>query len=198
MTNSRREPAMPNISDARILMIATDGYEDSELLETRRLLEERGADVTLASLEKGEIKGDKGATAEVDATIDEVDAGDFDALVLPGGVANPDKLRMNDKVVETVRTFARSGRPVAAICHGPWLLVEADVVRGRKVTSWPSIRTDIQNAGGNWVDEEVVVDQGLVRSKNPDDLPAFCDKIVEEFCEGEHEEQARSVGASTS
>ena len=105
---------MPNISDARILMIATDGYEDSELLETRRLLEARGADVTLASLEKGEIKGDKGATAEVDATSDEVDAGDFDALVLPGGVANPDKRRMNDKVVETVRSFARSGRPVAA------------------------------------------------------------------------------------
>src|SRR3569623_996175 len=122
--------AMPTISAARILMIATDGYEDSELLETRRLLEERGADVTLASLKKEEIKGDKGATASPDATIDEVDAGDYEALVLPGGAANPDKLRMNDRVVETVRAFARSGRPVAAICHVPWLLVEADVVRG--------------------------------------------------------------------
>ena len=170
---------MPNISDARILMIATDGYEDSELLETRRLLEARGADVTLASLEKGEIKGDKGATAEVDATIDEVDAGDFDALVLPGGVANPDKLRMNDKVVETVRTFARSGRPVAAICHGPWLLVEADVVRGRKVTSWPSIRTDLRNAGADVVDEEAVTDGNIVTSRKPEDIPAFAEAVVQ-------------------
>src|SRR3954466_6765242 len=169
---------MPNISDARILMIATDGYEDSELLETRRLLEERGADVTLASLERGEIKGDKGATAEVDATIDEVDADKFDALVLPGGVANPDKLRMNDKVVETVRSFARSGRPVAAICHGPWLLVEADVVRGRKVTSWPSIRTDLRNAGGEVVDQEAVTDGNIVTSRKPEDIPAFTEALI--------------------
>ena len=159
-------------------MIATDGYEDSELLETRRLLEERGADVTLASLEKGRIEGDKGATAEVDATIDEVDAGEFDALVLPGGVANPDKLRMNDKVVETVRTFAHSGRPVAAICHGPWLLVEADVVRGRRVTSWPSIRTDLRNAGGEVVDEEAVTDGNIVTSRKPEDIPAFTEALI--------------------
>ena len=169
---------MPNIKDARILMIATDGYEDSELLETRRLLEESGADVTLASLEKGQIKGDKGATAEVDTTIDEVDAGGFDALVLPGGVANPDKLRMNDKVIETVRSFARSGRPVAAICHGPWLLVEADVVRGRKVTSWPSIRTDLRNAGAEIVDEEAVTDGNIVTSRKPEDIPAFADAVI--------------------
>src|SRR4051794_17485372 len=169
---------MPNISESRILMIATDGYEDSELLETRRLLEERGAHVTLASLEKGRIAGDKGATAEVDATIDEVDAGGFDALVLPGGVANPDKLRMNDKVVETVRTFARSGRPVAAICHGPWLLVEADVVRGRKVTSWPSIRTDLRNAGAEVVDEEAITDGNIVTSRKPEDIPAFAEAVV--------------------
>src|SRR3954462_8822917 len=173
------ERAMPNIKDARILMIATDGYEDSELLETRRLLEDRGADVTLASLEKGEIEGDKGATAKVDATIDEVDEGDFDALVLPGGVANPDKLRMNDKVVETVRTFARSGRPVAAICHGPWLLVEADVVKGRTVTSWPSIRTDLRNAGADVVDREAVTDGNIVPSRKPEDIPAFVDAFVE-------------------
>ena len=169
---------MPNMSDARILMIATDGYEDSELLETRRLLEERGADVTLASLEKGEIKGDKGATAEVDATIDEVDAGDFDALVLPGGVANPDKLRMNDEVVEMVRSFARSGRPVGAICHGPWLLVEADVVKGRKVTSWPSIRTDLRNAGAEVVDQEAVTDGNIVTSRKPEDIPAFAEAVA--------------------
>jgi len=169
---------MPNISDARILMIATDGYEDSELLETRRLLEARGADVTLASLKMDEIKGDKGATARPDATIDDVNAGDFDALVLPGGVANPDKLRMNDKVVETVRTFARSGRPVGAICHGPWLLVEADMVRGRKATSWPSIRTDLRNAGAEVVDQEAVTDGNIVTSRKPEDIPAFAEAIV--------------------
>jgi protease I len=175
----QRSPAMPNISDARILMIATDGYEDSELLETRRLLEDRGAEVTLASLEKGEIKGDKGATAEVDVTIEEVDAGDFDALVLPGGVANPDKLRMNEKVVETVRAFAESGRPVGAICHGPWLLVEADVVKGRTVTSWPSIRTDLRNAGAEVVDREAVTDGNIVTSRKPEDIPAFTEAVVQ-------------------
>src|SRR4051794_5202222 len=169
---------MPKISDARILMIATDGYEDSELLETRRLLEQRGADVTLASLKMDEIKGDKGATTRPNVTIDDIDAGEFDALVLPGGVANPDKLRMNDKVVETVRTFAESGRPVGAICHGPWLLVEADVVRGRTVTSWPSIRTDLRNAGAEVVDEEAITDGNIVTSRKPEDIPAFAEAVV--------------------
>jgi protease I len=170
---------MPNVSDAKILMIATDGYEDSELLETRRLLEERGAKVTLASPKMDEIEGDKGATAKPDMTVDQVDDGDFDALVLPGGVANPDKLRMNEKVVETVRAFARSGRPVAAICHGPWLLVEADVVRGRTVTSWPSIRTDLRNAGAEVVDREAVTDGNLVTSRKPEDIPAFVEAVVQ-------------------
>jgi protease I len=169
---------MPKISDARILMIATDGYEDSELLETRRLLEQRGAHVTLASLRMGEIKGDKGATAKVDTTIDEVDPDDFDALVLPGGVANPDKLRMNEKVVETVRAFAQSGRPVGAICHGPWLLAEADVIDGRTVTSWPSIRTDLRNAGAEVVDREAVTDGNIVTSRKPDDIPAFAEAVI--------------------
>jgi protease I len=169
---------MPKISDARILMIATDGYEDSELLETRRLIEARGADVTLASLKTGEIKGDKGATAEVDVTIDQVDPDDYDALVLPGGVANPDKLRMNDKVVETVRDFVESGRPVGAICHGPWLLAEADVLDGRTVTSWPSIRTDLRNAGAEVVDREAVTDGNLVTSRKPDDIPAFTEALI--------------------
>ena len=170
---------MPAISDAKILMIATDGYEDSELLETRRLLQERGADVTLASLKMDEIKGDMGATARPDVTIDQVEEGDFDALVLPGGVANPDKLRMNEKVVETVRTFAQSGRPVAAICHGPWLLVEADVLRGRTATSWPSIRTDLRNAGAEVVDRDAVTDGNIVTSRKPEDIPAFVEAIVD-------------------
>ena len=169
---------MPNISEAKILMIATDGYEDSELLEPRRILRERGAEVTLASLEKGEIEGDSGATVEVDSTIGDVDAGDYDALVLPGGTKNPDRLRMDEKVVAIIRAFAGSGKPVAAICHGPWLLIEADVVRGRRVTGWPSIRTDLRNAGGEVVDEEAVTDGNIVTSRNPDDIPAFTEALI--------------------
>lgn len=169
---------MPSISEARILMIATDGYEDSELLEPRRILRERGADVTLASLEKGEIEGDNGATAEVDCTIEEVEVGDYDALVLPGGTKNPDKLRMNETVVATIRAFADAGKPVAAICHGPWLLVEADLVRGRRVTSWPSIRTDLRNAGGEVVDEAAVTDGNIVTSRKPEDIPAFTEALI--------------------
>ncbi len=169
---------MPSISEAKVLMIATDGYEDSELLEPRRILRERGADVTLASLEKGEIEGDNGASVAVDRTIDEVEAADYDALVLPGGTKNPDKLRMNGKVVATIRAFADSGKPVAAICHGPWLLVEADVVRGRRVTSWPSIRTDLRNAGGDVVDEAAVTDGNIVTSRKPEDIPAFTEALI--------------------
>jgi deglycase len=169
---------MPDISEAKILMIATDGYEDSELLEPLRILRERGAEVTLASLEMGEIEGDKGAAAEVDCTIDQVDAADYDALVLPGGTKNPDKLRMNQTVVATVRAFAEAGKPVAAICHGPWLLVEADVIRGRRVTGWPSIRTDLRNAGADVVDEEAVTDGNIVTSRKPEDIPAFAEALI--------------------
>lgn len=169
---------MPNISEAKILMIATDGYEDSELLEPRRILSERGADVTLASLEKGEIEGDNGAKVEVDRTIDEVDERDYDALILPGGTKNPDKLRMDDRVVATIRAFAEAGKPVAAICHGPWLLVEADVIRGRRVTGWPSIRTDLRNAGAEVVDEEAVTDGNIVTSRKPEDIPAFTEALI--------------------
>ena len=169
---------MPKIAHAKILMIATDGYEDSELLEPRRILKERGAEVTLASLERGEIKGDKEASVEVDRTIDEVDAGDYDALVLPGGTKNPDKLRMEERVVAIVRAFAEAGKPVAAICHGPWLLVEADVVRGRTVTSWPSIRTDLRNAGAEVIDQEVVIDGNIVTSRKPEDIPAFTEALI--------------------
>jgi protease I len=169
---------MPSISEAKILMIATDGYEDSELLEPRRILSERGADVTLASLEKGSIKGDKDASVEVDCTIDEVEAGDYDALVLPGGTKNPDKLRMDQRVVATIRAFAEAGKPIAAICHGPWLLIEADLVRGRRVTGWPSIRTDLRNAGANVVDEEAVTDGNIVTSRKPEDIPAFTEALI--------------------
>jgi protease I len=169
---------MPNIADARVLMIATDGYEDSELLEPRRILRERGANVTLASPETGEIEGDNGAKAEVDITVDELEAADYDVLVLPGGTKNPDKLRMNRKVVAAVRAFAEAGKPIAAICHGPWLLVEADVVRGRRVTGWPSIRTDLRNAGAEVVDEAAVTDGNIVTSRNPDDIPAFTEALI--------------------
>jgi protease I len=176
--NGPKEDFMPKISEAKILMIATDGYEDSELLEPRRILRERGAEVTLASLETGEIEGDNGAIAKVDCTIGEVEAGDFDALVLPGGTKNPDKLRMDEKVVATVLAFAQAGKPVAAICHGPWLLVEADIVRGRRVTSWPSIRTDLRNAGGEVVDEAAVTDGNIVTSRKPEDIPAFTEALI--------------------
>jgi protease I len=169
---------MPAISEAKILMIATDGFEDSELLKPLQMLRENGAEVTLASLKKEEIKGDNGATAMPDAEIGEVDAKDFDALLLPGGTKNPDALRMEERVVSTIRQFAEAGKPVAAICHGPWLLVEADVIRGRTVTGWPSIRTDLRNAGAEVVDREVVVDGNIVTSRMPEDIPAFVQAFI--------------------
>ena len=169
---------MPEIAEAKILIIATDGFEDSELLEPMRILKERGADVTLASLEKREIKGDNGASAMPDAEIGDLDSKDFDALLLPGGTKNPDALRMVEQVVYTVRKFADAGKPVAAICHGPWLLIEADVIRGRTVTGWPSIRTDLRNAGGNVVDKEVAVHGNIVTSRQPEDIPAFTEAFI--------------------
>jgi len=169
---------MPDISDAKILIIATDGFEDSELLDPLETLKQRGADVTLASLSTDEIEGAKGATITPDAVIGDVEEAEFDALLLPGGTKNPDKLRMDETVVATVRTFVESGRPVAAICHGPWLLAEADVLRGRTVTSWPSIRTDLRNAGANVVDRESVTDGNLVTSRKPEDIPAFTEAFI--------------------
>ena len=169
---------MPSIADAKVLIIATDGYEDSELLEPRRILEARGAEVTLASLEKGTIRGDQDSSAEVDRTIDEVDEADYELLVLPGGTKNPDRLRMDERVVATIRAFADAGKPVGAICHGPWLLVEADVVRGRTVTGWPSIRTDLRNAGATVIDQEVVIDGNIVTSRKPEDIPAFTEALI--------------------
>src|SRR5215207_3926833 len=177
----------------RVAFLATDGVEQVELTEPWKTVEEEGGTPELVSLESGEIQGfnhlDKGDTFEVDRTVKEASESNYDGLVLPGGVANPDFLRMDENAVGFARSFFEAGKPVAVICHGPWTLVEADVVRDRTITSWPSLRTDIRNAGGNWVDEEVVVDNGLVSSRRPDDLPAFCDKLAEEICEGRHERQ---------
>ena len=179
------------LNGKRVAIVATDMVEQVELLEPRKALDEAGAQTEVISLEPGKIQGfnhyDKGDEISVDRTIEEASADEYDALLLPGGVGNPDVLRMDENVVSFVRDFFEQGKPVAAICHGPWTLVEAGVVHNRTLTSWPSIQTDIRNAGGNWVDEEVHVDQGLVTSRKPDDIPAFNAKIIEEFCEGKHE-----------
>jgi protease I len=182
-------------------LVAPEGVEQVELTEPWDAVLREGATPELVSTDSGQIQAfdhlDKGDTFNVDRTVDEASASDYDALVLPGGVANPDSLRLDERAVAFARGFFEQGKPVGVICHGPWTLVEADVVRGRKLTSWPSVRTDIRNAGGTWVDEEVVVDEGLVSSRKPDDLPAFCAKIVEEFCEGVHEGQRQSVGSAS-
>lgn len=180
---------MADLDDKKIALIATDGFEDSELTEPMEATENAGAEVTVISDHTGEIKGKNGTSIAVDKTVNEANADDFDGILIPGGVKNPDVMRTNEQGINFVRRFFEQHKPVAAICHGPWLLVEADVLKGRKVTSWPSLKTDIQNAGGEWVDEEVVVDQGLVTSRKPDDLEAFCDKAVEEFAEGKHAAQ---------
>src|SRR3954465_9459627 len=183
-------------------LVAAEGTEQVELTEPWQAVEKAGGTPKLLSPETGSIQAfnhlDKADTFDVDEAVGAADPSSYDALVLPGGVANPDLLRTDKGATDFVRAFVESGKPVAVICHGPWTLVEAGVVDGRTLTSWPSLRTDIRNAGGTWVDEEVVVDEGLVSSRNPDDLPAFCEKIVEEFCEGEHEAQSRSVGAEAS
>jgi protease I len=181
---------MGKLDGKKVAFLATNGVEQVELTEPWKRVEEEGGTPELVSLESGEIQAfehlDQGDTFEVDKTVQEVEESDYDGLVLPGGVANPDFLRMDGDAVAFVKAFVEAQKPVAVICHGPWTLVEADVVRDRKITSWPSIKTDIVNAGGNWVDEEVVVDNGLVSSRKPDDLPAFCDKMAEEICEGVH------------
>ena len=170
------------LAGRRIAVLATDGVEQVELVEPVRALEAAGAEVDLISLEPGEIQCfnhlDKGDRLPVDRTVDEARAGDYDGLLIPGGVANPDRLREDERAVALVRDFVERDKPVAAICHGPWLLVEADAVRGRTLTSWPSLKTDIRNAGGEWEDRETVVDQKLLTSRKPADLPAFCDKLV--------------------
>jgi protease I len=176
---------MGNLTDKKVAFLATDMVEQVELTEPWKAVEEAGGTPELVSLESGEIQGfdhyDKADTFQVDRTVDEVGVDDYDALVLPGGVGNPDTLRANEDAVAFVRDFVESGKPVGVICHGPWTMVEADVVRGRTLTSWPSVHTDITNAGGNWVDEEVFTDGNVTSSRNPDDLPAFCRTIVEQF-----------------
>ena len=176
---------MADLRGKRIAFLATDMVEQVELTEPWKAVEEAGGQPELVSLEEGEIHGfnhyDKADTFPVDRVVSEVSTDDYDALVLPGGVGNPDTLRMDEDAVRFARGFVEGGKPVAVICHGPWTLVEADVVRDRTLTSFPSVKTDIRNAGGNWVDQEVVVDDRLISSRRPDDLPAFCAKLVEEF-----------------
>jgi deglycase len=181
----------------RVAFLATDMFEQVELTEPWKALEQAGAQLELVSLESGEIQGfnhyDKADKFRVDTTVVDASADEFDALVLPGGVGNPDTLRANEDAVRLVRDFFETGKPIAAICHAPWMLIEAEIVQGRSLTSFPSLRTDIRNAGGRWVDKEVCVDEGVVTSRSPDDLPAFNAKLLEEFVEGKHEREA--VGA---
>ncbi len=191
--------ASNSLSGKRVAILATDGVEQVELLEPRKALDAAGAQTSVVSPKSGSIKGwnhtEWGQEIPVDIELGQANADDFDALMLPGGVINPDKLRTMPEAVSFVRAFFEAGKPVGAICHGPWMLVEADVVRGRKMTSWPSLQTDLRNAGANWSDEQVVTDHGLVTSRKPDDIPAFNKKIIEEFAEGVHEEQRASVHA---
>jgi len=186
-----------NLKGKRIAFLATDGLEESELTQPWDAIKGAGAEVELISLKAGEIQGmkhdEKSKTCRVEKTVDAVSADDYDGLVLPGGVANPDALRANEKAVAFVKAFFDQKKPVAAICHGPWTLVEADVLKGRTLTSWPSLKTDIINAGGTWVDEEVHTDMGLVTSRKPDDLPAFCAKAIEEFAEGIHDRTKKAA-----
>jgi protease I len=179
-----------NLAGTRFAILATNGFEQSELEEPKKALEAAGARTDVVSLSHGQIRGwqhtDWGNCVHVDVPIERAKPADYDGLVLPGGVINPDKLRMDREAVAFVRAFVTSGKPIAAICHGPWTLINADGVRGRTVTSWPSLRVDLENAGATWVDEQVVVDRGLVTSRKPDDLPAFNRKMVEAFAEGRH------------
>ena len=189
---------MGKLNGKKIAFLATDGVEQVELVEPRKAVEAEGAEVELISLEKGEFQGfehlDKGETFTADKAAKDADPDDYDGLVLPGGVANPDFLRSDEDAVRFVRAFFEAKKPVGAICHGPWTLVEADVIKGRTLTSWPSLQTDIRNAGATWVDEEVHVDQGLVTSRKPDDLPAFNAKVIEEVAEGRHERAPEPAG----
>ena len=185
--------AAQQLQGKKVAILATDGVERIELTEPRKALDAAGARTVVVSPKSGSIKGWEhdhwGDSITVDQSLDDARADQFDALMLPGGVMNPDHLRQNERAVQFVRSFFDAGKPVAAICHAPWMLVEADVVNGRTITSWPSLRTDIMNAGAEWVDREVVTDEGLVTSRKPDDIPAFSRKMIEEFAEGVHQAQ---------
>lgn len=178
---------MADISGKKVAFVLTDGFEDSELTSPWEAVQAAGGTPTLVSPKEGSIEGKNGHEQAVDAAPGSVSASDFDALVLPGGVVNADHLRMDEASVALVKGFADAGKPIGVICHGAWILIEAGAVDGRRITSYPSLKTDLQNAGADWVDEEVVTDKGLVSSRTPDDLPAFNAKIVEEFAEGAHE-----------
>lgn len=186
---------MTTLEGMKVAVLVTDGFEQSELVEPRRALREAGATSMIVSPRKGEVQGwihfDKGDRFRVDVTLDAADSGNFDALVLPGGVVNPDQLRMQPKAVEFVRGFVKAEKPIAAICHGLWTLIDADAVRGRNLTSWPSLKNDLRNAGAHWIDREVVVDDCLVTSRKPADLPAFTRKMVEVFAQGRQQPQER-------
>lgn len=181
------------LEQKKIAIIAADGFEQSELIAPREALRKAGAEVEVVSPRPGAIQGfehfDRGESVSVDCKLDDADPSDYDALLIPGGLFNPDQLRRSEAALAFTRSFFAAGKPVAAICHGPWVLVDAGMVEDRTLTSWPAIRTDIENAGGRWVDEEVVVDRGLVTSRSPDDLEAFCAKLIEEVGEGRHEGQ---------
>jgi protease I len=181
---------MQKLNGKNVAILVSNGFEQVEMTKPREALRDAGANAEIVSPEEGTVRGwnhtEWGDQFDVDRRLDEANADDYDALMLPGGVMNPDHLRMNDRAMKFVKSFVDAGKPIAAICHAPWLLAEADAVRGRKVTSWPSLQTDLRNAGANWVDEEVVVDNGLVTSRNPDDIPAFNRKMVEEIAEGRH------------
>jgi protease I len=185
----------------KVAIIAADMVEQVELLKPRQALDAAGAETHVISLKPGQIQGfnhfEPADKIDVDRTIEEVDASEYDALMIPGGVGTPDQLRGDENIVSFVRDFFEQGKPVAAICHGPWVLVEAGVVRGRTLTSWPTLQTDLRNAGANWVDEQVVAEDGLVTSRKPDDIPAFSDKMIEEFAEGKHAAQAEKTQAAT-
>jgi protease I len=181
------------LAGKKVAILVADGFEQVEMTKPREALEDAGAETKIVSPKSGQIQGmhhaDKGEKFDVDLTLNEARPEEFDALMIPGGLMNPDQLRSTPEALEFTRHFFREGKPVAAICHGPWVLIDAGVVRGRTLTSWLAIKTDVRNAGGNWVNEEVVVDNGLVTSRKPDDIPAFNKKMIEEFCEGKHAPQ---------
>jgi deglycase len=189
-----------DLKGKKVAILVADGFEQDELIKPRDALEEAGAETEVVSPCEGKVKGRKhdkpGRSVKVDVPLSTANPQDYDALLQPGGVQNPDTLRMNAKAVQFVKAFFDEHKPVAAICHGPWTLIEAGVVRGRRVTSWPSLKTDLRNAGAEWVDEEVVVDNGLVTSRKPDDIPAFNAKMIEEFAEGKHDGQKTSEFAA--
>jgi protease I len=186
----------------RVAILAADMFERVELEQPRKALDDAGAMTEVVSIHDGEIRGfdhfDPVNTVKVDRLVEEVSVDDYDALLIPGGVGNPDQLRVDENAVHFVREFAEAGKPMAVICHGPWMLVETGIVRGKTITSWPSLRTDIRNAGGNWIDQEVVVTEGIVTSRKPDDIPAFNQKMIEEFAEGRHERHLAAAEATVS